>query len=160
MSYSKEGATDAFIYSKVRLCHTCRQMRSDYRDFPKDTVTDMRFLLGTNVKLTLKERWNPVTSVILFCTILLRFGVILLGLMCGGDSVFFFFRVNLHFSETRIRFRENCKWSHCACWWACCGALNGSPVDKTKTPKLATTTTNHQDATPDHRRFAKFIAIR
>lgn len=78
--------------------------------------------------LTLKERWNPVTSVILFCTILLRF---------GGDfedlwrrrQWWFWDDLKLHFSETKGCSREWSKRSHCAGWSTCCGALNGSPVD-------------------------------
>lgn len=39
------------------------------------------------IKLTLNDRWKPVTSVILFWTILLRLRAIF-GWVCGGDSGF------------------------------------------------------------------------
>lgn len=81
-------------------------------------------------KVTLKERWNPVTSVILFWTILLRFRVICFWWICGGDSGFWLYQFALLRNE---RFRESRNWPHCAGWWACCGVLNGRPGGKSKT---------------------------
>lgn len=80
-------------------------------------------------QLTLKERWNPVTSAILFCTILLRFGV-----WGGSDQDMrrqWFLNQFALLRNKQNRFRERRKWSHCASWSAWCGALNGSPVDDT-----------------------------
>lgn len=88
-----------------------------------------------NYKLTLNERWNPVTSVILFCTILLRFGVIYsFWLMCGGDSGFGIWICTSPKDESR--FRESPKWSPCAGWWAWCGVLNGTPATMQHTSRL------------------------
>lgn len=62
-------------------------------------------------ELTLKERWNPVTSVILFCTILASIWVDYFG--CGG-SVFLFWFIKLHFSETRVVVSERVASDHTA----------------------------------------------
>lgn len=107
---------------------------SDYRAFPKGMIAALH-CPSTNIKLTLNERWNPVTSVILFWTIFLRFGVIFGGRAAAAVVLGYQFALlrNKVVSESR-------KWSHCAGWWACCGALNGSPVDNTKhTAALQTT---------------------
>lgn len=59
----------------------------------------------------LNDRWKPVTSVILFWTILLRLGAIF-GLTCGGDSGLG--DTKLHsLRKTRV-VPESPKWSHCA----------------------------------------------
>lgn len=34
--------------------------------------------------------------------------------------------------KQKSRFRGSRKWSHCAGWWACCGALNGRPGDNAR----------------------------
>lgn len=80
------SATDVFIYSKVRSCHTCCQMRSDYRDSPKDIVTAMRFLLSksqTHLEWAVESSDFGYLILYHFTSIRCDF-----WLMCGGDSVF------------------------------------------------------------------------
>ncbi len=101
---------------------------------------------STTIKLTLKERWNPVTSVILFCTILLRFGLFFGGFVAAAVV----FGISICSLPKQKVVSESRKWSHCAGWWACYGALNGSPVDNTKHRSVSVTThitrTNHWTA--------------
>lgn len=89
MCYPKDvGAQQyVFIYSKVRSCHTCCQMRSDYRDSPKDIVTAMRFLLSksqTHLEWAVESSDFGYLILYHFTSIRVDF-----WLMCGGDSVFF-----------------------------------------------------------------------
>lgn len=125
-------ATDVFIYSWVKsLSHTCWQTCSDYRDFPKGSIAALH-RPSIDPKLTLKERWNPVTSVILFCTILFRLGGCWYPWWkCGGDSGFFL-GLSICTSPKQKVVPERVASDHTALgWWVCCGALNGSPADNT-----------------------------
>lgn len=122
-----------FIYSKVRSCHTCCQMPSDYRDFPKGMVAAMHSQQISNLPwMSGGIQWLRLSY---FVPFLLRFGVIF-GWYAAATVVFGGYQFAL---LRNSRFRESRKWSHCAGWWACCGALNGSPVTIQNTPLLQPT---------------------
>lgn len=99
------SATDVFIYSKVRSCHTRCQMSSDYRDAPKGIIAAMNCLYDESQ--TYLER--AMESSDFGYLILHHFASIWddFWLICGGDSGVW--GINLHFSETQSRFRESRK---------------------------------------------------
>lgn len=98
------------------------------------------------IKLTLNDRWKPVTSVILFWTIL-RLGAIF-GLMCGDDSGFGIPICTSPKDKSRSRESQVVTLR----WWARCGVLNGSPGDSTKHTSYIH---NMQNNMLEHRGFTK-----